>query len=100
MLDNVSSGLLAKLALDVTDLKCDFIAINWFFAMMKQIVQDFSENGYEVAGLEQPINISDDEKLGQVFEQSEFQNMYIDIGGGDHHHHDDDSVEATLGLSL
>ncbi len=65
--------------------------------MMKQIVQDFSENGYEVAGLNlaQPIDISDDEKLGQVFDQSEFQNMYIDIGGGD-----DDSVEATLGLSL
>ncbi|DBB13157.1 TPA: hypothetical protein ACH3X3_004911 [Trebouxia sp. C0006] len=24
-------------------------------------VQDFSENGYEVAGLEQPIDISDDD---------------------------------------
>jgi len=33
---------------------------------------------------EQPIDISDDEELGQVFYQSEFQNMYIDIGGGDH----------------
>ncbi len=57
MLDNVSSGLFAQLALDITDLKCDFIAINWFIAMMKQIVQDFSDNGYEVAGLnlEQPI---------------------------------------------
>jgi len=42
-----------------------------------------------------PINISDDEEVGQVFDQSEFQNMSIDIGGGD-----DDSVEAALGLSL
>ncbi len=50
MLDNVSSGLFAKLALDVTDLECDFIAINWFIAMMKQIVQDFSDNGYEATG--------------------------------------------------
>jgi len=58
-------------------------------------VQGFPENGYEVAGLEQPIDISDDEELGQVFDQSEFRNMYIDIGGGD-----DDSVEAALGLSL
>ncbi len=51
---------------------------------MKQLVQT-----------EQPVDISDDEKLGQVFDESEFENMYIDIGGGD-----DDSVEATLGLSL
>ena len=65
--------------------------------MMKQILQDFAYKGYEVAGLslEQPMDISDDEKLSQVFDQSEFQNMYIDVGGGD-----DDSVEATLGLSL
>ncbi len=28
MLDNVSSGLLAKLASEVSDLKCDCIAIN------------------------------------------------------------------------
>ena len=65
--------------------------------MMKQILQDFADKGYEVAGLslEQPMDISDDEKLSQVFDQSEFQNMYIDVGGGD-----DDSVEATLGLSL
>ncbi len=28
MLDNVSSGLLAKLASEVSDLKCDFMAIN------------------------------------------------------------------------
>ncbi len=90
MLDNVSSGLLAKLASKVSDLNCDCIAID-----DEADVQDFSENGYEVAGLEQPIDISDDEELGQVFDQSEFQNMYIDIGGGD-----DDSVEAALGLSL
>ena len=32
--------------------------------------------------------------LGQIIDQSEFQNMYIDIGGGD-----DDSVDATLGSS-
>ena len=28
MLDNVGSGLLAKLASEVSDLKCDFIAVN------------------------------------------------------------------------
>ena len=39
---------------------------------MKQLVQT-----------EQPVDISDDEKLGQVFDESEFENMYIDIGGGD-----------------
>ncbi len=27
------------------------MAINWFIAMLKQMVQDFSDNGYEVAGL-------------------------------------------------
>jgi len=58
-------------------------------------VQGFPENGYEVAGLEQPVDISDGEELGQVFDQSELQNMYIDIGGGD-----DDSEEAALGLNL
>ena len=68
MLDNVTSGLFAKLALDVADLKCDFIAIN-FIALMRQIVQEFSDNGYVVAGLEQLI---DDDKLGQAFYQSEF----------------------------
>ncbi len=44
---------------------------------------------------EQPIDISDDEELGQVSDQSEFQNMYTDVGGGN-----DDSVEAAFGLSL
>ncbi len=58
-------------------------------------VQDFSENKYGVAGLEQPIDICDYGNLGQVFDHCEFQNMYIDIGGGD-----DDSVEAALGLIL
>ncbi len=33
--------------------------------------QDFPEKGYEVAGLEEPIDISDDEKLGQAFYQAE-----------------------------
>ena len=59
------------------------------------MLQDFPENGYEVAGLnlEQPI-VSDDKISGQVFDQSEFQNIYVDIGGGV-----GDSVEATLGPS-
>ena len=55
----------------------------------------FSENKYGVAGLEQPIDISDYGNLGQVFDQRDFQNMYVDIGGGD-----DDSVEIALGLIL
>ena len=43
-------------------LKCNFIAIT-----NEADVQDFSENGYEVAGLEQPIDISDDdETLAEV----------------------------------
>ena len=85
MLDNVSSDLLAKLASDVSDLKCDFIAIN-----DEADVQDFYENGYEVwtANRHQWWW-----RIGSVFDQSEFQSMYIDIGGGD-----DDSVEAALGL--
>ena len=57
MLDNVGSGLSARLASEVSDLKCDFIAING-----EADVQEFSENGYEVAGLEQPIDISDDDE--------------------------------------
>ena len=39
---------------EVNDLKCDFIAINDVAE-----VQEFGENGYEVAGLEQPIDIND-----------------------------------------
>ena len=90
MLGNVDSGLLARLASEVSDLKCDFIAIN-----DEADVQDFSENGYEVAGLEQPIDISDDdEAVAEVVDQVVFQNMYTEVVGGD----DDDSVEAALGL--
>ena len=90
MLDNVGSGLLARLASEVSDLKCDFIAIN-----DEADVQDFSENGYEVAGLEQPIDISDDdEAVAEVVDQVVFQNMYTEVVGGD----DDDSVQAALGL--
>ena len=40
-------------------------------------VQDFSESTYELADLEPPTDISGDEKLGQDFYQSEFQNMCI-----------------------
>ncbi len=90
LLDDVDSGLLARLASEVSDLKCDFIAIN-----DEADVQDFSENGYEVAGLEQPIDISDDdEAVAEVVDQVVFQNMYTEVVGGD----DDDSVEAALGL--
>lgn len=48
-IDIMSSGLFAKLALDVTDLDCGFIAINQFIATMQLILQDFSDNGHEVA---------------------------------------------------
>jgi hypothetical protein len=90
MLDKVGCGLLARLASEVSDLKCDFIAVN-----DEADVQDFSENGYEVAGLEQPIDISDDdEAVAEVVDQVVFQNMYTEVVGGD----DDDSVEAALGL--
>ena len=58
-------------------------------------MQDFLENGYEVAGLEQPIDISDDdEAVAEVVDQVVFQNVYTEVVGGD----DDDSVEAALGL--
>ena len=90
MLDNVGSGLLARLASEVSDLKCDFIAIN-----DEADVQDFSENGYEVAGLEQPVDISDDdEAIVETVDQFVFQNTYTEVVGGD----DDDSIEAALGL--
>ncbi len=63
--DNVGSGLLARLASEVSDLKCDFIAI-----IVETDVHDFSENGYEVAGLEQPIDISDDdEAVAEIVDQ-------------------------------
>ena len=75
---------------EVSDLKCDFIAIN-----DEADVQEFSENGYEVAGLEQPIDISDDdEAVAEIVGQFVIQNMYTEVVGGD----DDDSVEAALDL--
>ena len=90
MLDNVGSGLLARLASEVSDLKCDFIAIN-----DEADVQDFSENGYEVAGLEQPVDISDDdEAIVETVGQFVLQSMYTEVVGGD----DDDNIEAALGL--
>ena len=58
-------------------------------------MQDFSEHGYEVAGLEQPIDISDDdEAVAEIVDQFVIQNMYTEVvsGGGD------DNVEAALGL--
>ncbi len=58
-------------------------------------MQNFSENGYEFAGLEQPIDISDDdEAVAEIVDQFVIQNMYTEVVGGD----DDDSVEAALGL--
>ena len=60
-------------------------------------MQDFSENsnGHEVAGLEQPIDISiDNEVVAEIVGQIVIQNMYTEVVGGD----DDDSVEAALGL--
>jgi len=44
--------------------KCDFIAIDGEAHM-----QASCENNYEVAGLKQPIGISDDGDSGQVFHQ-------------------------------
>ena len=81
MLNNVGSSLLARLASEVSDLKCDFIAVN-----DEADVQDFSENGYEVAALEQPIDImisDDDEAVAEVVDQVVFQNMYTEVIGGD-----------------
>ncbi len=94
MIDNVTSALFAKSALGVTDLECEFILVQCNDEAYRA---RFSDDGYEVAGLilVQPIHISDVGNLGQVFDQSEVQNMYLDIGGGG-----DDSIEATLGLSL
>ena len=52
---------------------------------------------------EQPIesDISDnnDEEPGQVSVQSEFQNMYTEVGSGNDDH-DSTGVEAAFGLSL
>lgn len=71
MVDNVRS-------VSQTCLKCQ-----WFEALVSfqsnQLIhcndeadkQDFSKNGYEVAGLQQLIDMSDDDKLGHVFYQAE-----------------------------
>ena len=93
MLDIVSSGLLAQLASYVIELKCDFIVCNINDETDGKI---FSENvlyTYEAECTcepEQPIesDISDDEEPGQVSLQSEFQNMYTDVGSGN-----DDSTD-------
>ncbi len=62
-------------------LKCDFIAIN-----DEADVQDFSENGYEVAGLQQPIDITDDdhhdEAVAETVDQSVIQNVYTQVVSG------------------
>ncbi len=58
-------------------------------------MQDFSENGYERVGLQQPIDIiDDDEAVAEIVDQFVIQKMYTEIVSGD----DDDSVEAALGL--
>lgn len=69
ILDSVSSGLLAKLVSEVSDLRCDFAAI--IDTCNGADVQDFSQKGYKAAGVEIANEISDDEKLGQVSDQSE-----------------------------
>ena len=91
-IDNVGSGLLARLASEVNDLKCDFIAI---IESNEADVQDFSANGHGFVGLEQaePKDISDDdEEVAKVVDQFVIQNTYTEPVGGD----DDDSVEAAL----
>ncbi len=61
--------------------ECDFIAIN-----DEADVLDFSENGYEVAGLQQPIDISDDdhhdEAVAETVDQIVIRNVYTqDVNG-------------------
>ena len=57
-------------------------------------------DGHEVAGLEQPIDINDDdddgEAVAEIVDQFVIQipNMYTEVVSGD----DDDSVEAARGL--
>jgi len=41
------------------------------------------------------LKISDNEELGQLFDQAEFQIVHVDIGGGAN-----DTVEAALGLPV
>ena len=57
MLDNVSPGLSARHASEVSDSKCGFMQSN------HEANARFSFRTYEVAGLEQPIH----EELGQMF---------------------------------
>ena len=61
--------------------KRDFIAIN-----DEADVQDFSENGHEVAGLQQPINISNadhhDEAVPEIVDQFVIQNVYTQVVNG------------------
>ena len=58
-------------------------------------MQDSSENAYGLAGLEQPVDISDgDEAIIETVDQFVSQNMYTEVVEGD----DDDSVKAALGL--
>ncbi len=67
-------------------LKCDLIAIK-----DEADVQDCSENGYERAGLQKPIDI----RRGSSCNCGQFviQNMYTEVVS-----RDDDNVEAALGL--
>ena len=60
-------------------LKRDFIAIN---DEADLDVQDFSENGHEVAGLQQPIDISDDEAVAEIVDQFVVQNVYTQVVNG------------------
>ncbi len=56
-----------------------------------------SESGYECAGLQQPIDISNDDELkavAEIVDQFVLQNMYTEVVS----RYDDDSVEAALGL--
>ena len=61
--------------------KRDFIAIN-----DEANVQDFSENGHEVAGLQQPIEISNDdhhdEAVAEIVDQFVIQNVYTQVVNG------------------
>ena len=49
-------------------------------------MQDFSENGHEVAGLQQPIEISNDdhhdEAVAEIVDQFVIQNVYTQVVNG------------------
>ncbi len=54
-------------------------------------VQNFSQNGYEVAGLKQPVDSSDDDEVvAEIADHFVVQNMYTEVVGGDN----DDSVHS------